>query len=219
MWPSLTRARWRAAQARSWTSWRSRSRMAGCAAAVSARMASPAVDRFVGSALPILHWHIRLPVCVRSPHPLRAVIHRPAQGDAARTPRCGPMCRAVRWSTDDESIFLQRVCVSVGQACESCLAPAPSSVGSADGSRVASYGCLLTDGVKANVHRGSVVSFRFSVAKPARQVRVHCLSAVRTFHCSVAFQAKMMVWYWPRLLHFNPPPPPPPVHPSPSLHL
>ena len=37
-----------------------------------------------------------------------------------------------------ESIFLQRVCVSVGHACESCLAPAPSSVGSADGSRVAS---------------------------------------------------------------------------------
>ena len=28
----------------------------------------------------------------------------------------------------DESIFLQRVCVSVGQACESRLAPAPSSV-------------------------------------------------------------------------------------------
>ena len=40
-------------------------------------------------------------------------------------------------SSIDESIFLQRVCVSVGQACESCLAPAPSSVGSADGSRVA----------------------------------------------------------------------------------
>ena len=37
-----------------------------------------------------------------------------------------------------ESIFFQRVCVSVGQACESRSVPAPSSVGSAGGSRVAS---------------------------------------------------------------------------------